>query len=337
MRDEVARALPSSQIVVEVPGTRQADAATREALIALRQRGYAVALDEFVLSDATAALLPLARFVKMDFLSTPSRQTTACVAAARQARSSVVASNVEAAEVFEEAAREGFTHFQGFFFERQAPRPEPALAPTQLVSIRLLQALNESNASLSGIEDLVKRDAALSHRVLRMVNSAALAQTRAITSMRQALVLLGRDTIRRWASFAIVAGLGVKAQPELVVMATVRARFCELLMGMTQGEDAAGEGFLLGLCSLLDVILSRPMRVILDELPLSADARSALLGFENPGRHLLNCVTAYERGDWNACLQFASIVGIDRSALLPAYIDALGWAHELQQPDRRRS
>lgn len=164
-----------------------------------------------------------------------------------------------------------------------------------------------------------------------------MAQTREITSMRQAILLLGRDTIRRWASFAVVAGLGVKAQPELVVMAAVRARFCELLTARTKGDDAAGEAFLMGLCSLLDVILSRPMRVILDELPLSAEARSALLGFENPGRHLLDCVTAYERGDWPNCLQFTSILGIERSALLPAYIDALGWAHELQQSDRKPS
>jgi len=337
VRGGIAQAFPPGQIVVEVPVNRQGAAVTRDALLDLRQRGYSVALDDFALSDAAVNLLPLARFVKLDFLATPSRQTTACVAAARQAGASIVASNVEAAEVFEEAAREGFTHFQGFFFERQAPRPEPALAPTQLVSIRLLQLLHDPNSSLNSVEDVVKRDAALSHRVLRIVNSAAMAQTREITSMRQAILLLGRDTIRRWASFAVVAGLGVKAQPELVVMAAVRARFCELLTARTKGDDAAGEAFLMGLCSLLDVILSRPMRVILDELPLSAEARSALLGFENPGRHLLDCVTAYERGDWPNCLQFTSILGIERSALLPAYIDALGWAHELQQSDRKPS
>jgi hypothetical protein len=59
--------------------------------------------------------------------------------------------------------------------------------------------------------------------------------------------------------------------------------------------------------------------------------RSALLGYDNTWRQLLDCVVAYERGDWGACLPLASLARVDRRWLPSAYMDALHWAHELQQ------
>jgi len=129
----------------------------------------------------------------------------------------------------------------------------------------------------------------------------------------------------------VLADLGADAHSELVVMATVRARFCELLAARGEGDDAAGEGFLLGMTSLLDVILQRGMSSVLEELPLSDALRSALLGYDNAWRQLLDCVVAYERGDWDACLPLASLARVDRRWLPSAYMDALHWAHELQQ------
>ena len=168
----------------------------------------------------------------------------------------------------------------------------------------------------------------MSYRVLRLANSAAAAQTREVTSMQHALLLVGRDVVRRWASIAIVSGLGTTSPDELLVMATVRARFAEILADLVGGED--GAGFLLGLCSLLDVILGRFMTDVLDDLPLPAAVRHALLGRDNDLRRLLDSIVAYERGDWDACVSSAALAGLDPRALAPAYLEALAFAYDVK-------
>jgi c-di-GMP phosphodiesterase len=199
-----------------------------------------------------------------------------------------------------------------------------------LVYLDILKAVARPNLTLGELDDLVKRDAALSHHVLRLANSAAFAQRREVESIRQALMLVGRDTVRRWAALAVVAGLSTTQPTELLVMATVRARFCELLASRTAGADAAGGAFLAGLCSMLDAILERPMPDVLDELSLGSEIRMALLGRDNLYRRLLDCVLAYDHGDWTGTLASADIAGVPPRLLTPAYIDALRFAYEVK-------
>jgi len=112
----------------------------------------------------------------------------------------------------------------------------------------------------------------------------------------------------------------------------VRARFCELLVHARDGDGAADGAFLLGLCSLLDVMLNRPMASVLEELPLSADIVSALIGRDNAWRQLLDSVVAYERADWETCLPLARQAGLTRESLPKAYLEALRWGQELRTP-----
>jgi EAL and modified HD-GYP domain-containing signal transduction protein len=326
-------ALPGPRrIVVEVPGALDADPRVLDACRELRHAGYAVALNDFVISDSGRRLLEVADFAKMDFLSTPSHQAEACLAAAKTHNTALVATRVEATEVFDEAIREGFSHVQGYFFEQPKRQAGGDLKPNQLIALRVLRALGDPNLSVAKLEDLVKRDAALSHRVLRMANSAALAQAREVTSIGHALLLVGRDTIRRWASFVAMSDLSAGSHGELLLMAIVRARFCELLARARDGEDAAGNAFLLGLCSLLDVMLDRPMASVLEELPLAPAVVAALVGHDNGWRQLLDSVIAYERADWEACLPLARQAGLARESLPAAYLEALRWGQELRMP-----
>jgi EAL and modified HD-GYP domain-containing signal transduction protein len=204
------------------------------------------------------------------------------------------------------------------------------LPTSKLTNLRLLQALNKPDLSVHHIEEIIKPDAALCYRILRTVNSAAYALQRTVQSIREALVLLGRDPIRRWASVWALAGLNEQAHSELVVMSTVRARCCELLAASRGDEDAAAEGFLVGMCSMLDAILSRPMATILEDLPLAPASRAALLGEDNPMRRILDCAIAYERGEWDRCTGLAKQAGIKLTVLPGAYAEALRWSKELQ-------
>ena len=130
---------------------------------------------------------------------------------------------------FEEARGLGYQLFQGYYFCRPTTFSGGALSARRLAYARLLAALNKTNVSVNSIEDLIKHDASLTYRVLRCINSAAFGIRREIQSIRQALVLLGLDQVRKWASVWALAGLNGGASSELVTIAILRARSCELV------------------------------------------------------------------------------------------------------------
>ena len=327
--DGIPTALPPTRVVIELLEDIEADDEVVAACRDLRRAGYAIALDDFSLNDRTAGLLPIADFVKVDCLPNATAIRQRLSSPAHQA--ALLAEKIETMAQFEEAMRLGFTYFQGFFFGRPVTQGAREVPGHRLGHLRLLRALHDPDLSVIQLEELIKHDALLCYRVLRTVNSAGFAQQKKIDSLRQALVLLGIDTVRRWAALWVLAGLSAEAHPELVTMSTVRARYCELLARQSRGPDHAAEGFLLGMCSLLDSILQRPMEVILAELPLPDEIVAALAGTENHSRHLLDCAIAYERGEFDRCLYLAGRAGLDPKQLPIAHRDALRWAADFKR------
>ena len=239
-----------------------------------------------------------------------------------------MAEKVETRDVFEWARDAGCGLFQGFYFRRPEMRSGGAVPARHASHLRLLAALNQPTLTNDRLEELIKQDAALGLRVLQCINSAAFPLRREVRSIGEALMLLGVGPIRKWASVWCLAKLNAGATSELATMALLRARACELLGDGVSDADS-GELFLVGLCSMLDVMLGRPMSEALTELPLSDAAREALLGHPNALRSVLDAVIAYEDGGWEDAVASAATIGAPESGWQQAYTGALGWAHEL--------
>jgi EAL and modified HD-GYP domain-containing signal transduction protein len=311
--------------VFEIRDDVSVDADVVEACRNLSSSGYRLALDDFVPGSASEILLRFAAFVEID-VRRFSRAEAIGLARSLAARGlPLVAKNVDTRDVFEFAREAGCTFFQGYYFCTPETRSGGAL-PVHVTHLRLLSALNQPHLTMDQLEELVKQDAVLSLRVLQCINSAAFAIRREVRSIREALVLLGTGPIRKWASVWCLAKLSVGSTSELATMAMLRARACELMAEERRDVDA-GEMFLVGLCSLLDAMLNRPMKDALAELPLSDAARQALLGRQNPLRAVLEAVMAYEAGSWEEAL--ASDVIDDETTWPRVYSSALVWAREI--------
>jgi EAL and modified HD-GYP domain-containing signal transduction protein len=200
---------------------------------------------------------------------------------------------------------------------------------SKITYLRLLAALSRTDLTVNDLETLVKSDVSLSYRVLRTINSSAFALRREVTSIQQALILLGQDQIRKWAAVWVLAGLNSGGVPETLSVALIRARACEL---MGHG-DAATDGsalFLLGLCSVLDAIVGCPMSELVEKLSLGQSIADALLGRPSPVRPVLDAAIAYERGQWEDAERLAAEGGLAPSAPAEAYASAVAWTEELQ-------
>jgi EAL and modified HD-GYP domain-containing signal transduction protein len=328
--DGIPAVLPPDRVVFELGADIEADSEVIEACHALRAAGYALAIDDFAMTDWIADLIPLASYVKVDFLAQATGERSRVTSADLTGGPALVGKRIETVGQFDEAVADGYSYFQGFFFGRPVVREGRAVPAQPLAQMRLVRALHDPNLSVHQLENLVKHDPSLCYRILRTVNSAGFALQTTVSSIREALVLLGRDAIRRWASLWMLAGLSQHAHSELLVIAAIRARCCELLGAQLRDEEAAADGFLVGMCSLLDAILERPMAALLQELPLPPLVHAALLGEDNSRRHLLELTTAYASGQFDLSVELAQRVGIDPALLPRIYGEALKWARELQ-------
>lgn len=322
--------LSPDQIVLEVLEDVPADHEVVDLCRSLHKRGYAIALDDFQPGSPAEALIPFVKFVKVDVRTTPAKALTSIAMKVKPFGARVVAEKVETPEQFQAARMAGCTLHQGYFFCRPQGVAVRAMSTQQMTQMRLMAALNHPNASATSVEGLVRQDARLCYRVLRCVNSAGFGLQREIHSIREALMLLGMDQIRKWASIWSLAGMN-GGSPELVNMTIVRAGCCELVGAALGHPDNGAELFLLGLCSLLDVILQKPMRDVVAHLPLTQSTRDALLGKDGPARLVLDVVTQYERGDWDRANETAGRLGLDTLDLRSAYHRALAITTQLTQ------
>src|SRR5689334_10252207 len=326
---QAATLLPSAKTVIQLRRGLQVDDEVVNACHELHKAGYRLALD-FISDPESERLLPFVKFLKIDVRSMSTAAAATLVkrfSAVNGAK--VIAEKVESADAFKEAKTAGFALFQGYYFCRPITCKSTALPQRKLAYMQLLSALRQPNVGVREIEEIVKHDVSLSYRVLRCVNSAAFGLRSEVTSIRQALVMIGIAPIRKWVSVWSIAGLTSGGTSELATVSLLRARCCELLGEKLGGRVADSEMFLLGLCSVLDAILDRPMAEAIADLPLPADIKAALVGDSNVPRQVLDVVVAYEAGNWDEALQKARALGLTEDSPATVYSEALKWAREL--------
>jgi c-di-GMP-related signal transduction protein len=321
--------LPPASLVIEVLESVEVDKEVIDACRRLRASGYALALDDFVPDSDAEALLPHVRYVKVDVLVTSALERQRLAARLKPMGVCLIAEKVETQEMADAVLSGGYSLVQGYHFCRPTTFAAAAIPARRMTHLRLFAALSDADLTVEQLEGLIKHDVSLSYRILRSVNSAAHGIQREVTSVREALVLLGLDYIRKWASVWALAGLNDGGTHETMAVALLRARSCEVLGAALGGRDKAQAAFLLGLCSLLDVIVGRPMTEVLGEMPLPSDTRTALLGEPNRDRRILDAVIAYERGDFTGAVETLKPLGLPEKTLTDAYADALTWAREV--------
>lgn len=313
--------------VVEVLETVEPDPEVVEACLKLKKAGYRIALDDFVDAPRFAPLVELADVLKIDFrLSGPAVRAEL---ARKYAYSGIqlLAEKVETQEEFSEALQLGYKLFQGYFFCKPSMLCTQDISGSRATYLRILRVANAPDLDFFEIEALIKSEPALCYRFFRYLSSAAVPIRAEVRSIVQAATLLGEQDLRKWLTLvcAVLAGEG---QPsELVVLALVRARFCELLARYTGTSESAS--FMMGLFTLMDAILGTSIPALLEQVPLPAEVKSALLGEDTLLRRTGDLVSAFERADWDVCEQLASELRIPEAALQQAHLKAVEWVQSI--------
>jgi EAL and modified HD-GYP domain-containing signal transduction protein len=314
--------LSPQQVVLEI----LEDVTISEEVIAgmreLGLRGYTLAMDDFVYDPQTEPALALSSLVKLDIQAIGRDDWAHYVGNLRSRGLKVLAEKVETEDEFRTLSDLGCDFFQGYFFARPRTLSGGTLSSNKISLLRLLSRINDDNIEVSDLADLVSHDVALSVRALNYVNSAAFALESRVESIRDEVIYLGRKTIRNWVTVYLMSSVEDKPN-ELMTMALVRARFCELC---AQASDAADGGayFTAGLFSMLDGLMDAPMASVLAELTLSEDMHAALLSRDGAKGAVLEAAVALELAERPP----APVGALDTATLGELYKQALSWSND---------
>ncbi|WOJ98130.1 EAL domain-containing protein [Congregibacter brevis] len=282
-------------VVLEVLEHVEIDDAVIGGMQVLGERGYTLALDDFVYDSRFDAALAHVAIVKLEIPDIPPENWNAEVSRLKDLGVKVLAEKVETNEEFETLKELGCDYFQGYFFAKPKVVTGKRLAANKLAVMQLMSQINNPETDIESLSELVSRDVAISVRAMNYANSPAAGLSRRIESIREAVIYIGRETIRRWVTLLIMARLDDKPG-ELITMTLVRARFLELM-----AEEASQEGidafFTVGLFSVLDALMDAPLSEVLDTLALSEDLRDALCNHEGTKGECLALAKALERGE----------------------------------------
>ena len=317
------RLLPADRIVVEILETVRPTEEILGACRELRSAGYQLALDDFVDSEEIAPLVEFASFLKIDFQMFDARTRRALARKYTNNNIGLLAEKVETESEFREARELGFSYFQGYFFCKPSMVETREIPGNKAIQLQLLTAVAAPELRFDFIENLLKQEPSLLYRLLRYLNSPILGLRSEVRSVRHAMVVLGENEFRRWGSIFAIISMSAGKSPELIRTALTRAFFCEEFSAAAGLREKDSSLFLMGLLSITDALLDKPMREVLKSLPVIQEVKIALCGGTNRVRDVYELVLALERAEWIRLSDIAARIGCDEGKIPDCYLSAL--------------
>ena len=310
------------QVVVEV----LEDIVVEEEVIAgvkrLAGQGHIIALDDFIYDESLRGLVELADIIKIDLMAMDRNELADQVQQLKEFDVKLLAEKVETQEEYECCRELGFDYFQGYFFCKPKVLKQQRIPTNQMTVMQLLSELQDPNISVEKLGELISHDVSLSYRLLKYVNSAFFSLPSKVDSLSRAITFLGLITIKQWAMVLSMSQINDKPH-ELLVTSLLRAKMCQLL---TKGKVEKESAFVVGLFSVLDALLDRPLPDLLATLTLADNINDALLERKGSAGEILDNVIAYEQGQWDAI----TIDSDDLENINKAYYEALSWTNNVQ-------
>ena len=326
---KIPLSLPKNKIVVEILEDVRP---TREVISACQHlvtQGYVLALDDFVYQKSLDPLIELAQIIKIDFRLTPVDTIHKTLYRLRRFKVDLLAEKIENIEEFSKAVKLGFRYFQGYFFSHPENIRIRELTAARINMFRLLAEVSLKTTTLERLHKIISVDISISYKLLRFLNSAYFYRLEKVKTVKHAIAYLGERELRRFILLVLISELASDKPDELVRMALVRAKFCELLAEVSRFAFDPSELFLLGMFSFIDVMLDSPMAQVMDKLPVSQQLKSALTDQVGDYAIFLDIMRYYERKQLLQLDRALSEIGVNEQVVPDLYIKSLKYANGL--------
>lgn len=320
--------LPKESIVIEILERIEVSEALVNACKDLRKEGYLIALDDFIYQEAYIPLIDTTHIIKIEFSIESYKKQQELIKRYKN-RIKFLAEKVETREEYNMALDMGYDYFQGYFFSKPVVVKGNEISSLNANIVRLIEQLNQDEPHYQKIAEIIETDIGLSYKLLKIVNSIYFGSRSKIHSLKNALVRLGIDELKKWVYLIMLKDIQRVENKELIKICLIRARLMELIALQTGMKDKHLQYFMTGLFSAIDILLNRNMKDIVDELPLAIEVRDALLGKNNELRNSLELVCTFDRLSGNIKEYKDLSIRLSQSKLMNSYFEALRWANSL--------
>jgi len=326
---EVPLHLPGEKTIVGISETVDPTPEILGACRKFKKNGYGIVLGNANHLKEDHPLIEVVDFVKVDFREIAPEVREKLPEALEGSGLKFLAEKIETEDEYHQALESGYSLFQGYYFSEPELQSGGSIDSSKHNYLQIIQEINKPDVEYDALESIIKRDLGLTYKLLRFINSAYFGIITEVRSIRQALVLLGFEEIRKWASLLALQKLGEGKPSELLRQSIIRARFCEELGAEIGMEEERSELFLMGMFTVLSALMEKPMAQILTELPLDKAIHAALLGRQNKYRRILETVLAYERGRWDQFTMFIRLLHVEEDAVPALYRSAIQWSDQV--------
>lgn len=320
---------PPGNIVVEILEDVTPTQEIIDSCKSLISKGYELALDDFIFTEAWRPLVAMAKVIKIDFRITGMDEIRQIVEIVKPYGCKLLAEKIETYDEFQQAKEMGFVYFQGYFFAKPEVLRNKDIPSSKLTLLQLITEVNRTEFDMDKLERLINQDVSVSFKMLKYLNSAFFYRVQPISSIRQAIAFLGERGVRQFVSLVVTSKLSESKPPELIRTSIIRARMLELIAEELRQSNSS-DYFMLGLFSLIDAMLDNSMEYLMGQLPLTDLVKDALCKKQGMMYPFLEVVEMYETAHWDRFDEILDTIGVDPSRYPEFYMDAVGWADSEQ-------
>jgi len=321
--------LTNEEVVIEILETVKPGKKLLSICKDLHSKGYTIALDDYEHQKVYSHFYPFIKIIKIDIQQTGFDEVKEIKEAIKaHPHIDLLAEKVETYQEYEQAVQLGFTLFQGFFFAKPEMVKTKSLSPSQLAMAELLYETSKTDLDLASITSVFERDVSLSYKLLRYANSAIFKRRSEISTIKQALVILGSGELKRFLGLMFAVTANPDKPVELIKLAMTRAKFCELVAQEMGSQLDNSIAFLTGLLSMIDAILDEELSVVLDKLPLADEVKAPLLTKKGLMAAIIKLVEFIEHAQWDKTSIVIEKLKLNKEKAAQHYNDALTWADE---------
>jgi len=324
--------LSPEEVVIEVLETVKPGKKLLALCKDLHAKGYTLALDDYEHQNVWAHFYPFIKMIKIDIQQSSIDEIKQVLNAVKDhPHIKMLAEKVETYEEYNQMLNFGFDYFQGYFFAKPEMIKTKTLSPSQMAMAELLYETSKTELDLNSITSVFERDVSLSYKLLRYANSAIFKRRNEISTIKQALVILGSGELKRFIGLMFAVTANPDKPSELINLAMTRAKFCELVANDIPSQLDISIAFLTGLLSMIDAILDEEMASVLEKLPLSQDIKDPLLTKKGVMAALIKLVEFVEKAEWDKTNIVMEKLKLDKDKVIEHYNIAVAWADEQTQ------
>lgn len=321
--------LTNKEVVIEVLETIKPGKKLLGLCKDLHSKGYIIALDDYEHQGVWAHFYPFIQIIKVDVQKTAFSEVDKIIEATTDyPHIKLLAEKIETVQEYEKAQQLGFSYFQGYFFARPEMVKTKSLSPSQLTMAELLYETSKPNLDLAGITQVFERDISLSYKLLRYANTAALKRNSKVSSIKEALVIIGSAELKRFLCLMFAVTTTPEEPNKLIKLAMARAKFCELVTDELSDETDTSIAFLTGLLSIMDKVLDRDLAVILANLPLTDEIKAPLLTHKGLIATIITLAQLIEHAKWDKTTSVMKELKLEKSQAADHYNKSLVWANQ---------